>query len=159
MARAKTQLTVAPGVVLNRLTTEQAIELCAQWEAAYPADRNEIRTEQFMWHVFSFERYPSVAGEAALAEYGRHEAAKYLVLSNDRDEGLVTDLRPTSVSNADYLVCPLNWAWIMAFTHEDGWLGPYFARHRDYDRLEASNRKGMRKRREAEVAKQRGWSR
>ena len=159
MARAKTQLTVAPGVVLNRLTAEQVADLCVQWEVAFPADRSDIHIEQFMWHVFSAERYSSVSGDAALAEYGKHEAPKYLVLSNDKDQGLVTDLRPESASLADYLVCPLNWAWTMAFTHEDGWLGPYFARHRDYDRLEASNRKGMRKRHEAEVAKQRGWSR
>jgi hypothetical protein len=57
-----------------------------------------------------------------------------------------------------YLVCPLNWAWTMAFTHEDDDLGPYFAIHRDYDRLQASNVKGMRQRREAELAKQRGWA-
>jgi hypothetical protein len=75
-----------------------------------------------------------------------------------KDEGVITNLRPTTASIGDYLVCPLNWAWTMAFTHEDDSLGPYFAVHRDYDRLQASNVKAMRKRREAEVAKQRGWA-
>ena len=80
------------------------------------------------------------------------------MLANDRTEGLITDLRPTTALIADYLVCPLNWAWTMAFTHEDEDLGPYFAAHGDYDRLQAANVKGMRKVHEAQIAKQRGWA-
>lgn len=156
--RRKTQLEVGPGKVLRRLTSEQSKQLCGQWEHAYPADREGIHIEQFMWHVFSFRRYPSVARAAALAEYEKQEAPEYLVLANDKDEGLITDLRPTTASIADYLVCPLNWAWTMAHTHEDDNLGPYFAVHCDYDWLRAANVKGMRKRREAELAKQRGWA-
>jgi hypothetical protein len=111
-----------------------------------------------MWHVFSFERYPSISRAAAVAEYERHGAPEYAVLSNDKDEGLITDLRPISASIADYLVCPLNLAWTMAFTHEDDCLGPYFARHREYDRLQVANRQGLRKLEEATLAKQRGWA-
>jgi hypothetical protein len=150
VARRKSLLEVGPGEVLRRLAAEESEQLCGQWELAYPADRDGIHIEQFMWHVFSFNRYPNVDRAAALAEYEKQAAPKYLVLANDRNEGLITDLRPTAVSIADYLVCPLNWAWTMAFTHEDEDLGPYFAVHRDYDRLQAVNVKGMRKRREAE---------
>lgn len=157
MVRRRSQLEVGPGEVLQRFTAEESEQLCGQWELAYPADREGIHVEQFMWHVFSFERYPSVSQGAALAEYEKQEAPKYMVLADDKTEGLITDLRPTTVSNADYLVCPLNWAWTMAFTHEDEDLGPYFAVHRDYGRLQAANLKGMRKVREAEIAKQRGW--
>jgi len=157
MARRKSQLEVGPGEVLRRLTPEETEQLCGQWELAYPADRDGIHVEKFMWHVFSNRRYPSVDRAAALAEYEKQEAPKYLVLANDRNEGLITDLRPTTASIADYLVCPLNWAWTMAFTHEDEWIGPFFAIHRDYDRLQVANVKGMRKVREAEIAKQRGW--
>jgi hypothetical protein len=158
VARRSSQLEIGPGAVLRRFTPEQSEQLCGEWQLAYPADRDGIHIEQFMWHVFSFRRYPSVAKAAALAEYEKQEAPKYLVLADDRGAGLITDLRPTTVSIADYLVCPLNWAWTMAFTHEDDDLGPYFAIHRDYDRLQASNVKGMRQRREAELAKQRGWA-
>ena len=158
MARRESQLEVGPGEVVRRFTAEESEQLCGQWELAYPADRDGIFIDQFMWHVFSFRRYPSVSQAAALAEYEKQEAPKYLVLADDKNEGLITDLRPTTVSIADYLVCPLNWAWTMAFTHEDEDLGPYFATHRDYDRLQAANVKGMRKRREAEVAKLRGWA-
>lgn len=115
-----------------------------------------------MWHVFSYERYPSVSLDAALAEYRRHPASEYLILTNDQREGLITDLRPDDVSTADYLVCPRNWAWTMAFTHEDGWLGPYFARHRNFEKLQAANSKAVlaavRKRQERELAKQKGWA-
>lgn len=159
MARRRSQLSVAPGGVISLLSKDEVAGLYGEWERAFPADRRDIHVEDFAWHVFSSERYASVSGDAAIAEYNRHEALRYVVLSNERDQGLVTDQRPTTVSISDYLVCPQNWAWTMAFTHEDGWLGPYFARHRDYDKLEAANRAGLRKRDEADVAKERGWSR
>jgi hypothetical protein len=159
MGRRRSQLSVAPGGVISKLSEEEVVAHYRAWESAFPADRSDIHVEDYAWHVFSYQRYPSVSGEAALAEYARHEALRYVVLSNDRCQGFITEQRPTTVSISDYLVCPANWAWTMAITHEDGWLGPYFARHRDYDRLEAVNRAGVRKRHEAEVAKERGWSR
>jgi hypothetical protein len=143
---------------VSRLTPEQVEEFCRQWIIAYPADRRGIHIEQFMWRVFSFERYSSLSRAAALAEYEKHEAVEYLVLANDKDEGLITDLRPATVSITDYLVCPLNWAWTMAFTHEDKSLGPFFAFHQDYDQLQASNLAGLRKSREAAMAKERCWA-
>jgi predicted lipoprotein with Yx(FWY)xxD motif len=158
MANRRSQLEIGPGEVLRRLTPEETEQLYGQWELAYPADRDGIHIEQFMWHVFSFGRYPSVSQAAALAEYEKQEAPKYMVLADDKTEGLITDLRPATASIADYLVCPLNWAWKMAFTHEDEDLGPYFAVHRDYGRLQAANVKGMRKLREAAIAKQQGWA-
>jgi hypothetical protein len=159
MARQRTQLSVAPGEVISLLSKEEVAMHFREWESAFPADRRDIHIEDYAWHVFSSMRYASVSGEAAIAEYNRHESLRYVVLSNDRDQGLITDQRPTSVSISDYLVCPINWAWTMAFTHEDGWLGPYFARHRDYDKLEIANRLGLRKRDESAAAKENGWSR
>jgi len=61
-----------------------------------------------MWHVFSFERFPSVQGVAAQEQYQLHEAPEYIVVSNDRDEGFTTDVRPTDCSLADWLVFPQN---------------------------------------------------
>jgi len=158
MARRRSQLSVAPGGVISLLSKEEVAVQFGQWESAFLADRRDIHVDDYAWHIFSSKRYASVSGEAAIAEYNRHESLRYVVLSNDRDQGLVTDQRPTTVSISDYLVCPINWAWTMAFTHEDGWLGPYFARHRDYEKLETANRVGLRKRDEAAVEKERGWS-
>jgi hypothetical protein len=45
----------------------------------------------------------------------------------------------------------------MAFTHEDGWLGPYFARHERFSELNRENEMKIRKAREAEVARLKGW--
>jgi hypothetical protein len=158
----KTPLTVGPGKVVQTFTPEQARALGRQWVDAFPSDRNGIHADAFMWHVFSYERFPSVSLDAALAEYEKHTATEYLVLTNAQDEALVTDQRPTDVSAEDYIVCPLNWAWTMAFTHEDGWLGPYFARHRKFETLQSANTKAVlaivRKREETERAKQKGWA-
>lgn len=159
MARQRSQLFVAPGEVISLLSKDEVAVQFSKWESEFPANRRDIHVNDYAWHVFSSKRYASVSGEAAIAEYNRHESLRYLVLSNDRDQGLVTDQRPTTVSISDYLVSPINRAWTMAFTHEDGWLGPYFARHRDYDKLETANRVGLRKRDEAAAAKERGWSR
>jgi len=81
----------------------------------------------------------------------------YVVLSNDRQVVFITDQRPETCSLTDYYVFPPNLAWTMAFTHEDGWLGPYFARHRNFEALDRENAARVRKEREAQAAKLRGW--
>ena len=45
----------------------------------------------------------------------------------------------------------------MAFTHENGWLGPYFAKHPDYTQLEVENEKYREKLEQIAEAKRRGW--
>jgi hypothetical protein len=45
----------------------------------------------------------------------------------------------------------------MAFTHEDGWLGPYFARHERFSELNRDNEMKIRKACEAEAARLKGW--
>jgi hypothetical protein len=45
----------------------------------------------------------------------------------------------------------------MAFTHEDDWLGPYFARHPHYDQLNRQNLQALRKAEQAAFAKLKGW--
>ena len=69
----------------------------------------------------------------------------------------VTDQRPTNCYLSDWYVFPENFAWTMAFTHEDGWLGPYFARHERFSELNRENEMKIRKAREAEVARLKGW--
>jgi hypothetical protein len=45
----------------------------------------------------------------------------------------------------------------MAFTHEAGWLGPYFAKHEQYATLNSDNQAKIRKAKEAELANLKGW--
>ncbi len=100
---------------------------------------------------------PSVAGEAAREEYVKQIGAEFVVLSNNRKMAFVTDALPQNSSLVDYCVFPANLAWTMAFTHEEGWLGPYFARHRDFDVLNEVNVRKVRKLQESEEARVKGW--
>jgi len=50
----------------------------------------------------------------------------------------------------------------MAFTHEEGWLGPYFAKNKNYKILEKRNqdqyKNQIEKLRQIELAKSKGWT-
>jgi len=48
-------------------------------------------------------------------------------------------------------------AWTMAFTHEEGWLGPYFAYHPKYKSLNVENEKKIEKEQQKEDAREKGW--
>jgi hypothetical protein len=43
----------------------------------------------------------------------------------------------------DFHVFPKNFAWSMAFTHEDGWIGPKFFKHVKYEQLQKQNNKAV----------------
>jgi hypothetical protein len=156
MARVTRPL-VQPGNVLREYTREEAAAFAAQWLDAFGADRGGVNTKAYLWHVFSGGRYPSLAKAAAREEYEKQLASEYVVLSNDRKTAFATDALPQASSLADFYVFPTNLAWTMAFTHEDGWLGPYFARHRDFATLNESNLRMLRKRRQAEAARSKDW--
>jgi hypothetical protein len=158
MGRRRHDTTVGPGAIIRTYAEADAVALAAQWLDTYGKNRRGANTKAFMWHVFSGSLFPSLSGAAALAEYEKQVAHECVVLSNARDAAFVTDQRPSDCSLFDYLVFPANLAWTMAFTHEDGWLGPYFARHPKYDSLNAANLARMRKEREAEVARTKGWA-
>lgn len=150
------ELTVAPGGVLRRFAPDEARALAQQWVDTF-SGTGAPATKRYLWHVFSGEACPSVSLKDAEAEYARHEAPSYIVLSNRRDAALETDVRPLVCDTSDWLVFPPNMAWTMAFTHEDGWLGPYFAKHDDYATLHPANLDRIRKLQEIASARARGW--
>lgn len=158
MTRRKPLLTVTPGRVLRELAPADTQEYLNAWLEVYGANRHGVNAKAFLWHVFSAERYPAFPGRDALAEYGKHLAPEYVLFSNDRDRAIETDVRPDGCSWSDFLVFPRNLAWTMAFTHEDGWLGPYFAKHPRYAQLEAENQGKLRKLQEIAAAKAKGWA-
>ncbi|MEO8389393.1 MAG: DUF4275 family protein [Polaromonas sp.] len=116
-----------------------------------------MNAKDYLWHIFSGGRYPSLSGAQAMAAYEKQVAAEYVVLSNDRETAFATNALPQSSSLTDYCVFPVNLAWTMAFTHEDGWLGPYFARHGNFAALNEFNLGKVRKLRQAEAARLKGW--
>jgi len=158
MSNKPEALIVRPGRVLRTLSKAEAAALASAWLRVFRPQREGTGVKHYLWHVFGKNGYESLCGEAALAAYARREAPEYLVLSNDRCFAFATDQRPEKIDLPDCLVFPANLAWTMAFTHEDGWLGPYFATHPDVDRLDAANLAQTRKRRELEAARAKGWA-
>ncbi len=148
---------VRPGRVLRVLSEGEASALATAWLDVFGRRGTGMSLKAYLWHVFSARGYESLAGKEALSAYAAREAPEYLVLSNDRRTAFVTDLRPDWTSFDDCCVFPPNLAWTMAFTHEDDWLGPYFATHPDVERLDAANLAQIRKRREIEEARVKGW--
>ena len=148
---------IQPGNVLRHYTLDETTALVTQWLEAFGADRHGVNSKAYLWHIFSGTRYPSLSGTEAMAEYEKQVAVEYVVLSNDRKTAFATDTLPQSSSLTDYYVFPANLAWTMAFTHEDGWLGPYFARHGNFAALNEINLERVRKLRQAEAARLKGW--
>jgi hypothetical protein len=150
-------LRVEPGPVTRQYLPDEVSQILERWLSAFGQDRAGVNADAFLWHIFSAARYPSETGAAAKASYEQAVAHEYVVLSNDRKIAFTTSQHPESCSLTDYYVFPPNLAWTMAFTHEDGWLGPYFARHRDFEALDRENATRLRKEREAEAARHKGW--
>ncbi|WP_431258692.1 DUF4275 family protein [Roseateles chitinivorans] len=157
MAKQETPL-ITPGRILRELSEVEAAALAASWLDAFARGVRAMNLKAYLWHVFSGGGYESLSGKEALVAYATREAPEYIVLSNDRKTAFVTDQRPDWTYMGDWYVFPSNFAWTMAFTHEDGWLGPYFATHRDGERLHAANLAQIRKRREVEEARAKGWT-
>lgn len=149
---------VAPGRVLRTFSEAEANQLADAWLAVFGKHRQGVNTKAYLWHVFSAATYPSDAGVEALACYRDQVGPEFVVLSNDRKLAFATDILPKSSSLDDFYVFPPNFAWTMAFTHEDGYLGPYFARHPDFAELDDENRSKLAKQRQAEEARQKGWA-
>ena len=159
---------VEPGRIVQEYGRAEALALSESWYAVYGRHGTGDGSRRMLWHVFSFDAYPSLEGGPADEAYAACVAPEYVVLSNDRDLAFVTDQRPTAIALRDAYVFPRNLAWTMAFTHEDGWMGPYFARHPDHARLDAANREAVarraaqarataQKQAEIEAARRKGW--
>lgn len=157
----KFDLEVGPGQIIRRFTAQETRKLLDKWIAVYAKNSQGANVEAYLWHTFSFGAYPSVSKQEAELRYAEQVASEIVVLSNDRVSALLTDSLPTQSNVSDYLVLPMNLAWSMAFTHEDGWLGPYFAKHARYDALVVENikrsREKQRKALEVGRAKREGW--
>jgi hypothetical protein len=147
---------VHPGKIVSRFSKEEAIVLANSWLSIF-GEKPAPHMHDFMWHVFSYGSYPSVALQKAHDAYQNIASPEYVVLSNDRDEAFITDQKPTSSCFSDYYIFPKNLAWTMVFTHEDGWLGPFFAKHRDFEKLNHENLKKIMKIKEAAIAKTKGY--
>lgn len=151
---------VAPGSSVRLCSEEETAALTAAWLAVFGANREGIHAtgrKGFLWHVFSAGRYPCVEGEEARSRYRLQRAAEYVVLPHGGSAAVAADSLPQEVQLADYCVFPPNLAWTMAFTHEAGMDGPYFATHARFDELNKSNLALLRKKLAADAARTNGW--
>lgn len=159
--RGPSNLDIEPGQVLRRFSEEEALALTEQWLSVYAKQAQGANLKAYLWHVFSAGAYPSVCKHEAELLYSQQTATELVILSNDRRSALLTDVLPKRCDANDYLVFPASLAWTMAFTHEDGWLGPYFAKHQAYDALVAEDQERARAQRsrmsQIERAKREGW--
>lgn len=148
---------IAPGKILKVFSAEETSEIERSWMNIFCKNKQGFNTKAYKWHIFSGGGYPSVDGEAAREEYKIQSAAKFVVLPNDGENAVLTDSLPLACCLSDYYVFPLNMAWVMAFTHEDGWLGPYFAKHQNYNALNKDNFMQIKKDQQKSEAKKKGW--
>ena len=96
-------------------------------------------------------------GDEAFETYIEHQAPAYVVLPNSFGSAYLLSETPETFHSSDYYVFPENMAWTMAFTHEEGRLGPYFAKHKDYENLNEKNEKQIGKDKQIQHAKEKGW--
>ena len=159
--RRSLQQQIEVAMVVRHLTRAEAQEWAAKWINVYAKNAFGVNIHDFLWHTFSSERYPSVNNQEAQTLYQQQIAVEIVVLANDRESGSITNSLPDNLNYIDCCVFPMSLAWTMAFTHEVGWLGPYFAKHPNYSQLAAQDvasfRANERKQKETELAKERGW--
>jgi hypothetical protein len=96
------------------------------------ADRNWTHFG-FDWHVFSYRHARALAREKASFAYASLDPPPFSIICPQDERlpafeitgGSLPDFRN---SGQDMYVWPNGLDWTMAFTHEDGWLGPKLSR-------------------------------
>lgn len=121
-----------------------AMKLALEWHRTFCPNLIEW-AEKRPKRGFRWERVTLVdsAGDDALKDYSLQYARTYFIMPEMfgyKEQVLYqTDEKPEFRGRMDFYVFPKNMAWSMAFTHESGWLGPYFLKHKDYQRLQKKN--------------------
>jgi hypothetical protein len=112
-------------------------ELLQSWRYVYAARLYEATGKWtwlgYDWHVFSYRHARALAREGASNVYRAIQAPERCIVCPHDDRlpaveiagGALPDFRNSCL---DIYVWPEGLDWTMAFTHEDGWLGPYFSR-------------------------------
>jgi hypothetical protein len=128
------------GATLERLPEAEATALWRRWRETFSQPVKAATGEWvhlgYHWHAFSYGYTHALSLDTARTAYrARWEGrpvtgGQALVLLPLEDETLAYRCRsdrPLELGRDDCNVCPPDFEWTMAFTHEDGWLGPYFS--------------------------------
>ncbi|GAA6143063.1 DUF4275 family protein [Hydrogenophaga sp. 5NK40-0174] len=148
---------VAAEEVLQIYGKAEAKEWARGWRKVFTGKRAAPGMSQYLWHTFSGESFPSVSGEEAEALYESHRNTEVIVLSNEQGAAMRVKSGPRADRHIDFYVFPPDFAWTMAFTHEDGWLGPYFAKHPNYPALAKAAAMKRQKAEAIVAARKNGW--
>jgi hypothetical protein len=128
--RALTECT--PLVAFTTMSAEETAELQQRWRESF-ASRVKLATGRwthlgFDWHAFSYGFVYCRQRAKAIAEYQACTASRFVVLPNLDDEPgywCESEHLP-ALHGLDAYVSDPEFAWTMAFTHEEDWCGPYF---------------------------------
>lgn len=116
---------------------DKALQVAQQWLSVFcPHRRNFdgiIEGKTYLWDELQSPWHNT----KALRRYQELEAVSYYIMPDcfgtPSHPMLVTNSKPNANAYLkDFHVFPKNLAWSMAFTHEDGWIGPKFLEHPNY---------------------------
>lgn len=77
--REQQPFSIAPERILKALSPDEVAAAVERWMACFGRHSAGIRADEFIWHVFSAERFPSLRLDMALGEYAKQESCEYVV--------------------------------------------------------------------------------
>ena len=127
---------------------DDATKIAHKWLAHFCSHRTSFKGilggKTYLWD----EIHSEYQNKDAMEQYESHFAPSYILMDDNFGQHghklFVSRVKPQGNSHlGDFHVFPKNFAWSMAFTHEDGWLGPIFFKHAKYGTLNKQNEKSM----------------
>lgn len=143
--------------IIETFSEKESREIEARWMNVFCKNKQSYTTKDYRWHIFSGGGYPAAEADDAKKMYSEHSAESYCVMYNNGSTIDLVKEKPSDLNHKDVYVFPKNMSWTMAFTHEEGWLGPYFAKHPNYIELEKENEAYKIKLQQIAIAKSKGW--
>jgi hypothetical protein len=129
--------------IVNAIDSRRVADLMSKWDEV---KKQTIYYDYYKWHTFCYKAYNCVEGRIAINQYLRRRATEYYIVPElrrmDKETAFISTAKPPAKFvwlRRDFYVFPENLAWTMAFPHEYKGLGPYFAKHKDFDTLNKQN--------------------
>ncbi len=124
------------GLTGHPLSAEETDQLQMRWRRLYAAGVKRQTGEWvhlgYDWHAFSYGFTAAEQGASAIDAYRRQRPGPVWLIplwakGPASPAWACTGESVPDLSGLDVAVVPLDLSWTMAFTHEDGWIGPFFS--------------------------------
>ncbi|MDK9683270.1 MULTISPECIES: hypothetical protein [Pseudoalteromonas] len=134
--------------IKSELHGDDAAKVAFQWLKCFCPHLTSfsefVKGKSYLWD----ELKEFTSNDEALTDFSSHQALNYYIMPDyfkpGEDSIYVTNKKPQgNLHRQDFHVFPKNFAWSMAFTHEDGWLGPKFVKYTNYQQLNNLNIKAV----------------